>query len=441
MITSSDFEKKGFGLIKKININKSQPGSPRIICAGAEVFTEPDSTGYRSHSTSGGAGLSAQDAIFSAIGELVERYASGRYKEEDILFGSYKELSKSKSILAPSELPLFSSDQYQHNKSFLERFSTDTLVGWTEMTNLKNGELTLVPASQCYLPYFYSTDAVIAPSISTGLAAHKSIQEAIVSGIYECVERDAFTIFWMNQGHTKLFQFKDDASSFNDCYDKYFRSNGYKYQIYDITTDIIIPSYLTVLFVDDERGKIISIGASSNLDPILAIKKSMKEAVQGAPYIKLLIEEDKFWRPNPDFSNVNDFSDSAKLYSIAPELQPYIQELEDRVIQKFSLEDVVEEYQTGSVVDSKSSEISSLISILTKSGFMVFAKDLTTADVDRLGYKVVRVFIPGLQMLHGDHRYPFLGNQRLYNVPIKNGTLTTPRDESFFTTVPPHPFP
>jgi ribosomal protein S12 methylthiotransferase accessory factor len=441
MLPDLDFEKKGFGLIKTVNINKSIPGSPRIICAGAEVFHEPSPTGYLGQPFSGGAGLSAKEAIISAIGELVERYAAGWYRKEDILIGSYQDLSKEKSVLTPSNFPLFSSSQYDNEKNPWEEFSLDALVGWTEMYNLKDGGLTLVPASQCYMPYFYSSDAIIAPSISTGLASHKTIEEAILSGIYECVERDAFTIFWMNQGNTKKFQFEGEDSSFNDYYNKYFRSNGYKYQIYDITTDIKIPSYLTVLYIDNEHGQIISIGASSNLNPFLAIKKSMKEAVQGGPYIISLIEENPFWRPNFDFSNVNDFSESAKLYSITPELQPYIQQLEERVIKRFSYDDVLKEYQSGSTVNNTSSEISSLISILTRNGFEVFAKDLTTADVNRLGYKVIRVFIPGLQMLHGDHRYPFLANKRLYNVPIKNGTLSDPREESFFKAVLPHPFP
>jgi ribosomal protein S12 methylthiotransferase accessory factor len=332
-------------------------------------------------------------------------------------------------------------EQYNEEKFPWDKFTHETLVGWTEMTNLNDGVLTLVPASQCYLPYFYSNDAIIAPNISTGLAAHKTIEQAIVSGIYECIERDAFTIFWMNQGGTILNDVENESSSFKNYYDKFFRSNGYEYQVYDITTDIKVPSYLTVLYINDEHGQIISIGASSNLDPTLAIKKAMKEAVQGGPYINALIKENQLWKPNPDFSNVNNFSESAKLYSIVPELQPYIRQLKERVIKRYSYDDALKKYHTRSMVNNSSSEISSLISILTKSGLKVFSKDLTTADIDKLGYKVVRVFIPGLQMLHGDHRYPFLGNQRLYKVPIKNGTLSNPRDESFFRAVLPHPFP
>ena len=56
--------------------------------------------------------------------------------------------------------------------------------------------------------------------------------------------------------------------------------------------------------------------------------------------------------------------------------------------------------QFGEVVTSNENiptrvlkEISFLVSLLTENGFKVFAIDLTSADVNRLGYKVVRVFI------------------------------------------------
>ena len=48
----------------------------------------------------------------------------------------------------------------------------------------------------------------------------------------------------------------------------------------------------------------------------------------------------------------------------------------------------------------------------------------------QLGWYVLRVVVPGLQPLHGDHRLPHLG-----------GPLWAPRGLHDWAGMPPHPFP
>jgi len=45
-------------------------------------------------------------------------------------------------------------------------------------------------------------------------------------------------------------------------------------------------------------------------------------------------------------------------------------------------------------------------------------------------WRVAKVVVPGLQPMHGNHRFPFLG-----------GPLWAPRGLAAFGDVPPHPFP
>jgi hypothetical protein len=47
-----------------------------------------------------------------------------------------------------------------------------------------------------------------------------------------------------------------------------------------------------------------------------------------------------------------------------------------------------------------------------------------------LGWHVLRVVVPGLQPLHGDHRLPHLG-----------GPLWAPRGLADWNEMPPHPMP
>src|SRR5262249_54014264 len=50
--------------------------------------------------------------------------------------------------------------------------------------------------------------------------------------------------------------------------------------------------------------------------------------------------------------------------------------------------------------------------------------------LEKLGWVVVRVLVPGLQPLHGSHRLPFLG-----------GEMWRPRGLREWGEMPPHPFP
>jgi ribosomal protein S12 methylthiotransferase accessory factor len=73
-------------------------------------------------------------------------------------------------------------------------------------------------------------------------------------------------------------------------------------------------------------------------------------------------------------------------------------------------------------------------------GLDVIAVDLTTPDIDDVGFKVVRAVIPGLQPLDIDHRHRHLGGRRLAEVPWRMGLANAPVGEDAFNPHP-HPFP
>jgi hypothetical protein len=69
----------------------------------------------------------------------------------------------------------------------------------------------------------------------------------------------------------------------------------------------------------------------------------------------------------------------------------------------------------------------SLASIIARLPPTAFRHATPPALVDH-GYVVMRVIVPELQPLHGDHRLPFLGGP-LWNRPLAD-----------WATMPPHPF-
>jgi ribosomal protein S12 methylthiotransferase accessory factor len=66
--------------------------------------------------------------------------------------------------------------------------------------------------------------------------------------------------------------------------------------------------------------------------------------------------------------------------------------------------------------------------------------ELTSPEMRELGFRVVKVLVPGLQPIDFGTQWPHLGGRRLYEAPARAGYLqsrTQPRDLNVF----PHPFP
>lgn len=65
--------------------------------------------------------------------------------------------------------------------------------------------------------------------------------------------------------------------------------------------------------------------------------------------------------------------------------------------------------------------------------------DITHPKIKKHGIVVVKVFIPKLQPLYLDEHYPYLGGNRLYEVPVQLGFLKVPNQEFQLNKIP-HPF-
>jgi ribosomal protein S12 methylthiotransferase accessory factor len=279
-------------------------------------------------------------------------------------------------------------------------------------------------------------EANIGPTISTGLAAGPSLKHAIVSGLHECFERDAFSIFWMNDLPPRRIALpsSSDETRVGKLFREHFVTPGYEYRAYDIGNDLGVPTAYVLLTCATSHGPIYVVGAAARLDRGQATLKALLEAVQGKSYVQWLMSQHAGWSPTADFSNVTDFCFSCIVYSVAQELTPHLLGVEQRVSSELPLE----ELPRASPVDAPT-ELRELVRRLAARDYEAIVVELTTPDVAPLGVRVVRVITPELQPLHADHRFPFLGGRRLYEVPARlgHGDVRTEDQLSPY----PHPFP
>ena len=238
---------------------------------GIPVFTchriRPDNS-KTSHT---GKGVSPIQAQVSLTMESIERYSS-EFKDEyenKLVKGSYNKLKRKFDILDPNELILSRESDYRH----------DSYIHWIWGCDLARHEDVLVPACAVYHPY-HLDDVFLMDTHTNGIAAGNTLEEAVVHGLAEVIERDAWSIARYTRNYSDALLIEDeDANRFIiNIFDR-FENAGIEIVAKDITTDIGVPViasfsrdlvYPTMKPID---------GFGAHLDPRVAMVRSLLEIV------------------------------------------------------------------------------------------------------------------------------------------------------------------
>lgn len=419
------------GLIRWVFDIPVEPGEPSIFNASVKMADTGRYSGNPSYDNNGGSGLTRGEARQAAIGEALERYCSAVYDPDDLVLGSVAELRERTRLCPPSEFALF------HPEQFVPHAEPDDTkrLAWVPAWWLGRREVALVPACLVYMPYFPcfpdEGEAVIAPSVSTGLACARSLEAALLGGIYELVERDAFMIVWNNCLPVPRVEIESHPG-LGELYRDRLRRDGLRYELFCMTTDLGIPSYVCLL-VDERRSPpMLCVGGAAHLDPTRAAAKAMLEAVQTREWAKFLGRQGRPGGFAADFGDILDFEDHVALYAFG----------DMGHAAAFLLESDTGAAPTWASLSrgDPAEDLGVVRGILAESGLDVLALELTTRDVAQCGCHVTRAMIPQLQPLDASHRHRFLGGDRLYTVPERMGFAARPTTLAGLNPYP-HPYP
>jgi ribosomal protein S12 methylthiotransferase accessory factor len=384
------------------------------------------------YTNNGGAGLTRQQAKAAAIGESLERYCSSIYDRNELVYASYNDLAP--GAVKPSDWVLFSDKQYESGNFPYKPFHEDVKIYWVEGTSLITGRKIFVPATFVFLPYYIGPgETPIAPSISTGLSAGISWESALLGGIYECVERDAISNMWLNKLSLPTINPFGKSRFFGGIMKEKIATDNARLVFTDITNDIGIPVVFAIKIFKSAKGLSAACGAAARLDSEEAALKAAIEASQGAKWIQYLHMEDWMWGYKDDFSDITEFKHHVKLYSMPENLHRL-----EFVYSNNANKDLASMPDYSG--NSRNADIETCLAMLEKKKFDVIVVDVTSCDIRQIGFVVLKVLIPGLQPLNGDHNYPFLGGKRLYEMPVLMNYARELTDEASINKDP-HPFP
>lgn len=415
------------GIITAVDHAELTPDDPDVhVVHSVPADTRP---WFRQRALNAGTAASwnPRRAVMKAIGESVERYCSACYDEDALLLAGYRDLTE--PAVDPRRFALYSKRQYAAPDCPFTPLSEGTSLCWVAGHSFTTGRRTLIPATMVYIPYRRRPDEPrVTDLISTGLACGPSYAHAVYRGAMECIERDAFSLVWHNRSACRhvdlsLAARRDPAAArMIDA----IEAVRMRCQVLLLTQDLPVPVLLVLLTSRTGRPPLTVIGLGADLSAQRALILALEEACLGLYGMDRRAADRPDFRPVPPYSQITTMGDHGLAHALLPELLTATDFLRTPS-ETVDLADLPTPAAAG-----PSAHLRRTVALLADRGFEVLAVDLTTPDIDEVGFKVVRTLIPGLQPLDNDHRWRLLGGARLYREPG-----VTDDDLNPF----PHPFP
>jgi ribosomal protein S12 methylthiotransferase accessory factor len=404
----------GSGVIERVAPLAPNYGEPRfdvqLAIAGDISALWPQARKRESrHAITGlGVGLDQQSSVVPALAESLERYCTCAFNEEQFVFASRSDLGS--AALDLDEIPRCSQQELAHARCPMIAPDNSAPIRWVRGLSLTTGRPVYLPVVMVYLYAGFKTRAEkIWFPITTGCAAHFSLEAALLNAICEVIERDALSLAWLQKIPLPQIEVDVVPPALALCWERLQRSSHeLEHLFFDATTDLGIPTvYGLQLCRADERATTL-VSCCTALDPAEALAKVIRDMTA----IRIA-----FRTPRPVPDAVDDFNDimHGATYMAHRERSSAFEFLLNTPNRK-----PLSAMPRICWTDERSS-LDGVLRLLRDRSLDVYAIELSTEEALRVGMRVVRALIPGLQPVGFQYRARYLGHPRVYDAPSRMG--------------------
>ncbi|MDV7350784.1 YcaO-like family protein [Halorubrum distributum] len=354
--------------------------------ADTSPFSDADAADF-----GGGAAAGWDAAFMKALGEGLERYAAGVYREADF--------TRAPAANVPNPV---TPDAFVRPEG-AEAYDRDDRLPWVRGERLGTGDPASLPAEFVHFP---PPENRYRPPITTGLGLGSSGPDAALSGLYETIERDATMTSWYST--TEPLGLDVDDPGFAEL-EKRARAESLSVTPLLVTTDVDVPVVAVGVGRDGDWPRFAA-GSGADLDPTAAARSALAEALQNWTELRSMGRE------------------------TADEQGAAIGHHADRPAETaafFDPDATVSAEGLGEPALSGADELAAVVDRVESVGLDPYVARVTTRDLATLGFEAVRVLVPDAQPLFtGD---PFFGDR----------ASEVPRSMGFDPALdrPYHPFP
>lgn len=413
---ASELVGRAAGVVRALNVVPKDPMEPAVpIVVRAELanhrFVGPDDEPFEVCS---GKGMTLPAARISALGEACERYAGGSVDRSRFVRGRREDMSA--PTLDPRELVLFADHQYRELR--YAPWQDSLAIDWIGAVDLSTGEPLFVPAISAAMHYTVEQpDEFLFAVTSNGLAGGASRAAATLAAALEVIERDAFTIGWLQRLPPSASIVAstvpdEDVRALAEAY----RRRRIALELYQLRTDVPV-AVVAAVGVDESGGMpaaVVGLGCHDDLAE--ACRQAAMEVGQVRPALKARLREpaagERLAELVADHSRVTELEDHDLLYA-ASTMLAHLDVWRSVAPTPFDGE--------PAVLGTGPERLDRLVEHLSAIGTTLIEVDLDAPDLTPLGLHTSRAIIPGFQPIHFGAREARLGGRRLYELPPRLG--------------------
>jgi ribosomal protein S12 methylthiotransferase accessory factor len=369
-----------------------------------------------------GKGTSDVQARASALCEGLERYSGVFRGDEPRRRARLTELGD--AAVALNDCLLFSERQFRErdaSNADCSRFSFIPVpldpkadVEWSPVWSLTRREVRYLPTAFCYYDYPQPEDQTHCIACSNGCAAGNTLEEAILQGFLELVERDGVALWWYNRVRRPGVDLDSFGEPYLDRLRAFMRAHGREFWALDLTADLGIPVFASVTRRIDRTPEQLMFGFGAHLDPRVALLRAVTEMNQmlSSPLLGLPEKGPEKEPIDPETAHWLETATSAD--------HPYLLPAEGPSRSAASY--------PQSWADDVADDVRACQALVERAGMEMLVLDQTRPEV---GLPVAKVIVPGLR-----HFWARLAPGRLYDVPVQLGWLSRPLAEHELNPIP-----
>ncbi|WP_159944720.1 MULTISPECIES: TOMM precursor leader peptide-binding protein [unclassified Nocardiopsis] len=233
----------------------------------------------------GGYGRSTRftDSEVPALLEGVERVTGGhRHTGGPVVSGCYADLAD--DALDPERLGLHEPEWYGHPAFEPVPYTPDTPTTWVWGWSTRERRRVLVPEHVAYW-HAGTRETRFLYESSNGCAVGGSLEEAVLYGLFEVVERDAFLLAWYSRTRLREIDPGEDPALVHLT--DLLEERGLRLRLLDLTSDLGVPTALAVVTAPEEavragRAPALSLATGTHPDPRRAVMAAVEETATNA---------------------------------------------------------------------------------------------------------------------------------------------------------------
>ncbi|WP_030668735.1 TOMM precursor leader peptide-binding protein [Streptomyces rimosus] len=408
------------GLVKEIRQDSRGPAFLNSFHAGLNPVSDPRGIGaVRAclRSTSGGKGTTALQARTGALAEALERHSGYFQGDEPTVRGTYRSLAA--DAVHPDAVQLYDRRQFEQREGWnaehgpaqqvCDPFDDDAEIDWTPVWSLTEQRHKLLPTAFLYYNVPQPRGRAYCMGTSNGAAAGGSLEDAVLQGFLELVERDAVALWWYNRSRLPGV----DLTAFGDAWTGELRevhaSLHREVWALDLTTDFGIPVFAAASRRTDKPEQDIVFGFGAHFDPRTALRRALTELNQLLPNVVSAAADGSGY-------GISDPGALRWMRTATVDNQPYVVPDPGRAATR------PQDHPYTPRADLYD-DLAAVEELVRGRGLELLVLDQTRPDV---GLPVVKVIVPGLRP-----HWPRFAPGRLFDVPVALGRTDrpTPYDE------------